>query len=284
MSIETGIRCDAWRPNQVMIASQAQASTMIAAPTMVPTIRPGLRLRMVWLMNICSWVRHSSSPTPRPLATRVRGLAFETTQHRADVLLATAGQVEEDLLQRLPVLSDHVSELLQAAHGDQPTVVDDGQPGAHPLGDLQDVGGEEHRLPLPAEVLEDVFHLPGALRIEAHRGLVEEEHLGVVQEGRGERDFLAHAPRVAGQKVIGPLVPVEELEQRLDPAITQPSLDVIEVPGKFQEFARTELVVEGCGVGEEAALNSARIGAVAARPQQVFRRYSVVALKVEPYL
>src|SRR5438445_229298 len=174
MSIETGIRCDAWRPNQVMIASQAQASTMIAAPTMVPTIRPGLRLRMVWLVNICSWVRHSSSPTPRPLATRVRGLAFETTQHRADVLLATAGQVEEDLLQRLPVLSDHVSELLQAAHGDQPTVVDDRQPAAHPLGDLQDVGGEEHRLPLPAEVLEDVFRLPGA---RAGRSEQADKHL-----------------------------------------------------------------------------------------------------------
>src|SRR5713101_5907776 len=139
-----------------MMASHDQATTMIAALTTVPAIRPALRLRRVWLRNICSWARQSSSPTSSPATTRPIGLSLEATQDRADVLLPAPGQLEEDLLQRLPVLSDHVAQLLQAAHGDQPAAVDDGEPGAHPLRDLQDVGRHEHRLSLLAEVLEEI--------------------------------------------------------------------------------------------------------------------------------
>src|SRR5438128_2888003 len=165
-----------------MIASQDQATTMTAPLTMLPMIRPGLRLRRVWLRNICSWVRQSSSPMSSPATTRPIGLSFEAAQDGADVFFAAPGQLKEDLLQRLPVLSDHVPQLLQAAHGDQPAAFDDGQPRAHPLRDLQDVGGEEHRLALPAKVLEDVLHLPGTLWIKADGGLVEEEHLWVMKQ------------------------------------------------------------------------------------------------------
>src|SRR5258708_37671713 len=100
---------------------------------MVPAIRPAWRLRIVWLTNICSCTRQSSRPSPSPSNAPVPGLAFEATQHRADVVLAAAGQFEEDLLQRLPVLSDHVAKVLEAPHRHQPAVVDDGQPGAHAL-------------------------------------------------------------------------------------------------------------------------------------------------------
>ena len=82
-----------------MSASHDQARMMTAAPTIVPTIRPGWRLRMVWLMNIWSWARQSSSPTASPPASRAIGLTLEATQHGADVFLAAPGQLEEDLLQ-----------------------------------------------------------------------------------------------------------------------------------------------------------------------------------------
>src|SRR6202521_3345030 len=141
-----------------MNASHDQATTMTAALTIVPAIRPGLRVPGVLLRNICSWARQSSSPTSRPATTRPIGLSLEATQHGAHVFLATSGQFKEDLLERLPVLSDHVPQLLQAAHGDEPPTIDDGQPGAHPLRDLQDVGGEEHRFPLLAKILQDVLH------------------------------------------------------------------------------------------------------------------------------
>src|SRR3982074_2481868 len=169
-----------------MMASHDQAMTMMTALAMVPAIRPGFRLRSVWLRNICSWARQSSRPTSSPAMARPTGLLFEATQDGAYVLLAAPGQLQKDLLQRLPVLAHYVAQLLQAAHGDQAAAIDDGEPRAHSLRDLQDMGGEEHRLALLAEVLEDVLHLAGALRIEADGGLIEEEHLRVVEQGRGE--------------------------------------------------------------------------------------------------
>src|SRR2546423_5302959 len=138
-----------------MIASHDQAMTMMAALTMVPAIRPGLWLRRVWLRNICSWARQSSRPTWRPATTRSIGLFLETTQDGADVLLAAPGELEEDLLQRLSVLSDHVAQLLQAAHGDHAAAVDNGEPRAHPARDFGDMGWEEDRLAPLADVPED---------------------------------------------------------------------------------------------------------------------------------
>src|SRR6202521_4692576 len=245
-----------------MNASHDQATTMTAALTIVPAIRPGLRVPGVLLRNICSWARQSSSPTSSPATTRPIGLSLEATQHGADVFLATSGQLEEDLLERLAVLSDHVPQLLQAAHGDETAAIDDGQPGAHAFRDLQDVGGEEDRLPFLTKVLEDVLHLTGTVWIQAHGRFVEEEHLWVMEQGGGQRHLLAHAARVAGKEVVAAFVQVEELQQRLDPAIAKAALDVVEVTRKLEEFPGAQLVVERRGIRHvpDPGLRSLRLG------------------------
>src|ERR671937_1483098 len=148
---------------------------MPAAAATLPAIRPGFRLRIVWLRNIRSWARQRSTPMRSPSSNRAPALILEASQHGADVFFVASGELEEDLLQRLAVLADHMPQFLQAAGRDQPPVVDDGHPGAHPLGDLQDVGREEHGFPLAAEILEDVLHLPSALGIQPDSGFVEEE-------------------------------------------------------------------------------------------------------------
>ena len=63
---------------------------MTAAAMIVPAIRPGLPLRMVWLTNIRSCTRHRSSPTSSPCFTGLKRLAFKSTQHGAHVFLAAA--------------------------------------------------------------------------------------------------------------------------------------------------------------------------------------------------
>src|SRR3984893_19599721 len=138
--MRTTTRCEASTPSQRMNASHDQAIRITAAPAIVTAIRPAWRLRIVWLRNIWSWTRQSSRPSASPSNAPAPGLAFEATQHRADVVLATARQFEEDLLERLAVLADHVAQILQGSHRHQPAVIDDGQPGAHSLGDFQDVG------------------------------------------------------------------------------------------------------------------------------------------------
>src|SRR2546428_13490355 len=150
-STRTGTRCAASTASQVISASHNQASTMTAAAMTVPAIRPGLRLRMVWLRNIRSWARHSSKPTSSPCISGPERLAFESTQHGADVLLSAAGQLEEDLFQRLSILADHVAQLLEASHRHQTAAVDDGEAGGHPPRGAPEVGGGEERLFLLAE-------------------------------------------------------------------------------------------------------------------------------------
>src|SRR5256886_16012899 len=153
--------------SQVTKASQAQASTMTAAAMMVPAMRPGLPLRMVWLRNICSWARQSSRPTSSPCITGLKRLAFESTQHGADVLLSTSGQLEEDLFQRLAILANHMAKLLEASHRHQPAAVDDGEAGGHPLPALHEVGRrEDHPFPLAQDPVA-VVSAPAALRIHA---------------------------------------------------------------------------------------------------------------------
>src|SRR5713226_1615158 len=242
------MRCEASTPSQVMNPSHDQASRITAAPAMVPAIRPAWRLRTVWLMNICSWTRQSSRPSPSPSSAPAPGLALQATQHPADVVLVAAGQFEEDLFQRLPVLPDHVAEVLQASHCHQPAMVDDGESRAHPLGDFQDVRGKEDGLSLAAEILEDVLHLTSALGVEADSRLIEEKDLRVVQQRRRERDFLSHAARVTRKEVVAAVLEIEQFEQRGDPAIAKPPLDVVEIAGEFEKLPGAQLVVERGGV------------------------------------
>src|SRR5437763_6342457 len=184
-------------------ASQPQASRMTAAPPMVIASRPACRLRTVWFKNMVSWARQSRRPTASASAIRAIGLTLETTQHRPDVLLMASGEVEKDLFQRLPIMPDLMPELLQAAQREQAAVVDDAEPGAHPLGDLEDVRRKEHGLSLFTEVLEDVLHLARAERVQAHGRLIKKEDLGIMEQGRRQRYLLPHAARICRQEVIG---------------------------------------------------------------------------------
>src|SRR5438270_12940647 len=159
-----------------------------------------------------------------------------------------AGEVEKDLFQRLPIMPDLMPELLQAAQGEQAAVVDDAEPGAHPLGDLEDVRRKEHGLSLLTEVLKDVLHLARAERVEADGRLIKKENLGIVEQGRRQRYLLPHAARIRSQEVIGAVLQAEELEQRLDPPVASRALDVIEVTRKLEELTGAQLVVERGGV------------------------------------
>ena len=70
-------------------------------------------------------------------------------------------------------------------------MVDDGDPVAQGLGLLHVVGGHDHRLAALADVAYDVPHGQTRLRVECGGQLVEEEQLGVVDEGQGDEDALA---------------------------------------------------------------------------------------------
>ena len=75
--------------------------------------------------------------------------------------------------------------------GDEAPVVDDGDPVAQGLGLLHVVGGQDHRLTALADVTHDVPHGQARLRVEGGGQLVEEEQLGIMNQGQGDEDTLA---------------------------------------------------------------------------------------------
>ena len=76
-------------------------------------------------------------------------------------------------------------------------MVDDGDALAELIGLFHVVRGEQDRLPVGVEVVEDLPHGDAALRIEAGGGLVEEQHGRSMHDGAGDHQPLRHAARQA---------------------------------------------------------------------------------------
>ena len=116
-------------------------------------------------------------------------------------------------------------EVARAAEREDPPVVHDRHPVAELVGLLHVVGGEQHGLPGRVEVPEDLPQRQPALRVEAGGGLVEEQHVGTVEQGPCDREPLAHPLRVAADAVAAPGLESDPLEQRVEvhvPSAEQP--------------------------------------------------------------
>src|SRR6266581_4615138 len=83
-------------------------------------------------------------------------------------------------------------ELLRRAVGDDAAAVDDDRPGARRLDLLEDVRRENDRLGL-AHAADERAHLVLLVRIEPVGGLIEDQHLGIVDQGLGEAGAVAKA-------------------------------------------------------------------------------------------
>ena len=79
---------------------------------------------------------------------------------------------------------------MRRAHGDDPAVVDDGHAVAEPLRLVHVVRGQEHGRPPALKLVHDVPDLPPRLRVEAGRGLVEEQQLRVADQRAGHGQAL----------------------------------------------------------------------------------------------
>src|SRR5579885_3441380 len=103
---------------------------------------------------------------------------------------------------------------LRAAGGDDAAGVDDGDPVAQPLGLIEVVGGQQHghlgRALHGGDEVEQLVPDPG---VEADGGLVEEQDLGMREEGPGDFDAAALAPAVAGDGAVEQAVEAERARQ-----------------------------------------------------------------------
>ena len=110
-----------------------------------------------------------------------------------------AGQLQEEVFER-PVHLDPLAELGQGPAGQHPAVVDDPDRVGQLLGDREQVGRHQHGHPRPGLRDEQVLDDPGAPRVEADQRLVDDQDLGVVDQGRRRRRPAASSPASSSRR------------------------------------------------------------------------------------
>ncbi len=104
-------------------------------------------------------------------------------------------------------------QLLDGPLREQPALAHD----EHVVDGLLDLGehvaGDEDRAALAACLRRNVRSQQHPFRVEAVGRLVEDEHLGVAEQGRGERQALSHARGVALDRPFGRALQLDELER-----------------------------------------------------------------------
>lgn len=126
---------------------------------------------------------------------------------------------------------------------------DDEDAGADLLDLGEDVGGDEHGA-VGAEFADERAHLGDLGGVESVGGLVEDEDLGIVQDGRGEADALpvalAEVSDAAGADIAEPAA----FDGSVDGGAASGSVEGVE-PGAEGEVVRhTHFRIEGGGFGE----------------------------------
>src|SRR5579859_420320 len=76
--------------------------------------------------------------------------------------------------------------------------------------------GEKDGPSLGPQFLDKVAYYSRSFRIEARGGFIEEDQLGLVQQGTGNRQLLAHAFRKATDRVAAPFPEVEQTHIAFD--------------------------------------------------------------------
>ena len=124
--------------------------------------------------------------TPRPCTARTPGTARSVA--------ASAPSSPRASTRRTPAPEQPAGQVLGRVLGDHPALVDDHHPAAGHRDLGQDVGREHDRV-AAGERADQLAGLDDLLRVEAGRRLVEDQHVGVVQDRLGEADALPVALR-----------------------------------------------------------------------------------------
>jgi hypothetical protein len=107
---------------------------------------------------------------------------------------------------------DAALELLGRALGDDPALVEHGDPVGELVGLLEVLGGEEDRHSGVGQLTDDPPQFAPTAGVEARGRLVEEDHLGASDQRHGEVELAAHAAAERRRRSVGRLVEAEPCE------------------------------------------------------------------------
>ena len=144
-------------------------------------------------------------------------------------------------------------ELVRAALGHDPAVVDDGQPAGQAVGLLQVVGGEQDGEPLRAGQVGDLGpHVGPDLRVEPGGGLVQEQHPRPVDQAHGDVEAPLHPAGVAAADPVGRLGQAEALQQLPHPAPQPGAAQAVHLPLEGEVLPPGGLQVDPGPLGDQA--------------------------------
>jgi signal transduction histidine kinase len=118
------------------------------------------------------------------------------------------------LVERLSGDEEHTlpAQLVDGAVGDEPTASDDTDPIADLLHLAEQVAGQQDGPPSGAEAADQVTHVGEARGVETVGRLVEDQQLGVLEEGGRYAEPLLHAQRVRREAIAGAVGELHHVE------------------------------------------------------------------------
>src|SRR3989442_15400114 len=121
-------------------------------------------------------------------------------------------------------------------------MVDDRDPTAQRLGDLEDVSRQEDSRAARRELLEQVFDQAGGSWVQAVGGLIQQQHRRLTDEQGSEADLLPHAVAVAANQLAVLVRKVEQVEKPGHPFFALPAArHPVEIGDEVEELSSCQV-------------------------------------------
>jgi hypothetical protein len=143
-------------------------------------------------------------------------------------------------------------DLLDGAGDLELALLDDGDGVAEAVELAQDVAADHDADALAGDLAQDLAQLAAGERVEAVGGLVEQQQLGAVDQGAGDREALAHALAHLGDAGLGLAAEVEDLQELGDAGAGGLVGLAVALGEELQVAGGGHAGVEGGAVAEEA--------------------------------
>src|SRR6266542_659278 len=163
-----------------------------------------------------------------------------------------SGELEENLFQSGRSARRFGAQLGHRAQRANLPALDDSDPVAHCLRDLERVRRHHDRVTAARVLAEQILEDACRFRIQSDHWLVNNDHVRLVNERAGDDQLLPHSVAVALDQLVAPFVEIEQRQQLPASAIDVPSVLVEEPAYESEEFCAGELFIDERAVRDVA--------------------------------
>src|SRR6266542_814022 len=169
-------------------------------------------------------------------------------------------QAQKDLLEPGTTFSRSGAKVVHRSDRANLSVLDDADSVAHRLRDLERVCRHHYRVTAPDVFAEQIFQNPRRLWVEPNHRLVHDDDIGLVPQGAGDDQLLAHPVAVALHELITPPLEIEQRQQLAAPVFDVLAVLAVQSTDESQKLDSGELLVDERPVGNESQYSFRRDG------------------------